>query len=196
MFVSKENWQDGEKYFAGCYIKVKEYSDTLCKVIKVTEEAIWCEDEHGNNVCIELDGAVTGKVGYDLDYILPKRAFFQLGDFACFLNRIPARMWKKGLCKQNTALYQVTHTGTFSPASLTFENLHAYVHKPFYSPTISLDGLYSKALSPRFALTKDGTLLLDMTKIGQLTGTKTILVKKIFVPEVSKLLPETVVKGI
>ena len=197
MFVSKENWQDAEKYFSGCYIKVKEYGDTICCVVKVTPEAIWCEDEHGNNVCIELDGALTGKVGYDLSYVLPKRSWFQIGPFAYFLNRIPARMWKKGICKQNTSLYQLQSNGGLAASGLNFETLHAYVNKPFYQPSLDLQhGEISRALSPRFAFTLDGSLMLDLTKIGQFVKPNNLLVKKIFLPEVSQLLPNVKVKGI
>lgn len=200
MLLDPTNWQDGDKYFTGCFIKVKEYGDTICRVEKVSAEGIWCTDEFGNNVCIELDGSVTNKVGYDLDYILPKRTWFQMGECAVFLNRNPARQWKKGICKQNTMLFSMMGSGKLAPEGLNFTTLHAYTHKPANHNKLPENGNIngeSLAIHPRFAVSREGSLFLDLTEIGKvLWKDKTVLVKKLFVSDVTPLVSPYTVKGI
>lgn len=189
MYIDPKNWSDGEKYFSGCFIKVKEYGDTLVRVDKVTPEALWGVDAHGENICIEIDGKETGKVGYDLDYVIPKKSYFQWGSRAVLLQRIPARMWKKGLNKQNTSLVHMTEVGSFSQLSLSFEALQAYVNKKMFGTLEDLQTCESVALSPRIAMCKAGLLYVDRTAIGKYySSRKTITVKKMFVPEVTKVL--------
>lgn len=189
MFLNANNYEDGEKYFGQTYVKIKEYGDTICLVEKVTPEAIWLTDEYDQKVCVELDGATTGKPGYNLEFILPKKTWFQSGATALFLTRIPARMWKKGISKNNTSVHCLK-LGSFVGVSLSFQTLHAYVNKPFYA---TVEDMYendwsSVALSPRFALSKGGDLFLDMTKIGIYDkATNTLIVKKLFVPDVTPL---------
>ncbi len=199
MFLNSKNYEDGEKYFGQTYVKIKEYGDTICLVEKVTPEAIWLTDEHDQKVCVELDGATTGKAGYNLDFILPKKTWFQMGNVAYFLTRIPARMWKKGISKSNTTI-NCLKVGGFLQVGLSFQSLHAYVHKPFYSTAEEMykNEWTSVALSPRFALCKTGELFLDQTKIGVYDkDTDTLVVKKVFVPDVLPLFnPSSKVKSL
>lgn len=189
MFLDPNNWMDGEKYFSGCFIKVKEYGDTLVRVDKVTPEALWGVDAHGENICIEIDGKETGQVGYDLDYVIPKKSYFQYGARAVLLKRIPARMWKKGLNKQNTALSCLTEEGGFSNVSLNFDVLQAYVSKKTFGSLHDLQELESVALSPRIAVACEGRVFIDQTAIGTYYDKRNVIaVKKMFVPEITKLV--------
>lgn len=187
MFVSPKNYQDADKYFRNCYIKVKEYGDTLVLIEKITPEALWGEDEYGNKVCVEIDGSTTGQLGYTLDFLLPRRAWFQFGDSAHFLCRIPARQWKKGVCKDNTSIQRLV-TGKLFSVGLSFNLLHAYVHKQVYHVPQELPGKESIALSPRFALSSDGTIYLDAVAIGKYyPNQNTALVRKLFLQDVKPL---------
>lgn len=195
MFVDPSNYVDADKYFRTCFIKVKEYGDVLVRIDKVTEEALWGEDQNGEGVCIEINGQETGTVGYTLDYVIPKKAYFQVGQKAAFLTRIPARMWKKGISKENTQLY-LLGPGGFSGWGVSFESLKAYVEKPQYLPFTETKNQQSVALSPRFAM--NGTdVYLDLTMIGRYYPTgKTLVCKKLFIKDLTPLFPGVkIVKG-
>lgn len=188
MFVNSSNWSDAEKYFQGCYIKCKEYGDTLVLIKKVTPEALWGVDEYEQNVCIELDGENTGTHGYELDYILPKKAYFQYGAHAYFLSRIPARMWKKGLSSENTTIQSLGLNG-HSFTSFHLKYLKGFVNKPGYVNYKEITDQTSVALSPRFAMRKtDGVIFLDITQIGCYNKTtNTVVVPKLFLDDVKPL---------
>ena len=197
MRVTPDNYGDAEKSFSGCFIKVKEYGDTICLLQKALPQALIGEDEHGNAIAIEIDGHTSGKVGYDLDYIIPKKTFYQRGNYAMFLSRIPARQWKKGICKANTALHRVMQDGGFAAINLTFEELAAYTKKPDYQTPDQIQGKYSVALSPRFALTHSGDVLLDQAVVGRAyLAKKLVLASKLFVDDIISLFPTYTVKAL
>ncbi len=192
MFVSPDNWQDAQKYFNGCFIRVKE-TDMLVHLNKVTMEGLFGIDENNNNIFIEFDGVTTKKVGYDLDYILPQKSFFQDKTVAKLLYRIPARMWRKGLCEENTKIESLG--GGFGKAAINFATLKAYVNRT-YLPWTEYQANLSVALSPRFAMNSIGEIYIDKLKIGKyLTTTKSVLVKQMFVPEITQLFPGVLVRG-
>lgn len=188
MYAEPANYQDVDKYFRNCFIKVAEYGDTLFFIEKVTPEGIFGQDEHGEPVCVEFDGKELGKVGYHLDYIIPKKAFFQVKDKAVLLGRIPARMWKKGISKENTCFYVFGERIT--TIDVGFEILKAYVQKPIYLPYTELKDKVSLALSPRVALHKNGFIFVDSTKVGRYyDSSKTIICKKLFLNDLKPLFP-------
>lgn len=193
MFVEPANWPDAEKYFAGCFVKVKEYDDTIVYLDKVTNEGIFGTDENNNNIMIEFDGATTGKVGYTLDYILPKKSYFQYGPYAALLYRIPARMWKKGINKQNTELVRLENS--FNKMPLGFDELKAYVRKPVHQSYTTYKDNESTALSPRLAITFMGDIFIDKTKIGKLIDNQ-VIVRKLFLDECKTVFPGCRVSGV
>lgn len=195
MFVDPSNYGDADKYFRGCFIKVNEYGDTLVRIDKVTEEALWGEDENGESICIEINGQETGSIGYELDYVIPKKAYFQVGSQAGFLTRIPARMWKKGISKENTNMY-LLGKNAFHNWNVNFESLKAYVNKPQYLPFTEVDNKESVALSPRFAM-NGRDVYLDLTMVGRYYPTgKTLVCKKLFIKDLTPLFPGVkIVKG-
>jgi hypothetical protein len=190
VFVSPENWGDAEKYFHGCFIKVREYGDVLVRIDKVTPEALWGEDENGEGVCIEIDGKQTGKPFYELDYVLPRKAFFQYGANATLLFRTPARMWKKGINKQNTNISSLLEDGNWKARNLDFNYLKAYVNKPGYVPFNEFNAYDSIALSSRFAMTKGGQIYIDLVNIGKYYKKEnTVICKKLFAKDIANLFP-------
>lgn len=189
MYTSSENWHDVEKYFQGCYIKIKEYGDNLVYISKVQQDGLYGHDQWENPIFIEFDGEVAGINGYEIDYVIPKRAYFQFGNRAYYLSRIPARMWKKGINKLNTTLQSLDESGFFNKEDLNFKSLMAYVNKPGYMPFQCIEEDYeSIALSPRFALCSDGKLFLDSHCIGKYyLDSKTVIVKPLFYNDVKSL---------
>lgn len=193
MYLDPTNYNDADKYFSGCYIKVREYGDTLILIKNVTERALWGQDEFDQLVCIDIDGEHTGKKGYELDYIIPKKTYFQFGSQAHLLTRIPAKMWKKGINKQNTNVFRLTSVGDFKLVDLTFKILKGFTFKPGYGNLNSLDTLESVALSPRFALTAGGDLFLDNNKIGKFyKESRSFVVQELFLDEIKSLFPGVV----
>lgn len=188
MYVDSTNWQDADKYFRGCFIKLKESGDTLVLIEKVNQQALWCQDENGEAVCIEINGEETGTIGYELDYVIPRKSYFQDGNTANILTRIPARMWKKGVSKENTA-FSVLVDGVFLKRDVSFEALKAYVHKPVYLPYTEATNYNSIALSPRFAMWKSN-VYLDQIQVGRYyQESKTLLCKKLFMKDLASLFP-------
>lgn len=187
MKASQGNWEDVAKYYKGCFVKFKEHGETLCLVEQVTPEAIFCRDEHGAHVAVELDGLLSKQKEYDLDFLIPKKTWYQYGQCATFLSRVPARMWKKGINKENTNVFALVDD-VVKPQNLSFENLSAYVNKKHYLPPDKLSQHSSIALSPRFALSKSGNIYLDLTIVGHYDGNR-VVAQRLFYKDVKALFP-------
>ena len=190
MLLTSINTEDIQKYFGGIYIKIPEYGDLICYVEKVLPEALLLLDSDDNHLALELDGKITGKSEYLLEYIIPKKCYFQFEESAYFLTRIPAKQWKKGISKSNTAVYKLSG-GKFHAQSIDFKILRQYTNKHEFPSIFSAHDYSTAALSSRIALDcSTGILYCDITAIGKyLAKENTVVVKKLFYKEIEFFFP-------
>jgi len=181
-FISS-NWRDIQKYYDGTYIKFAEYGDRLFYVSRTTPEMIEGTDEDDTIFQLHLSDAHP----YNVNYVLPHKATFQWNDNVYMMRRIPARQYRRGLCSDNTSIISVA---TGNNVDISFKSLKAFTAKPQYSSF--RDAFFAKgrfkaiALSPRLTYLRNGSILVDTTKVATFDfhQKKIVLHHKIFLPEI------------
>lgn len=185
MFAEPTNFEDISKYFKGCFIEVNK---EIFSVEKVTPEAIFCSNKNEANFIIEIDGKETKTVGYNLNFLLPQKTWFQYDKFAYFISRIPARMWKKGISKENTSIVALDELGKCRGQTLSFDLIKLYMENKQYYSYRELNNCYSIALNTRFALSKNGYVFLDNNCVAKYQASdNTVVVPYIYQPEITQL---------
>lgn len=178
MIASSETWEDVDKYYRHTYIKYKDFGDTLLKIYSVSPNGVNLVDLSGVEYYFDFESG-----DYQLDYILPKRTSFQYKSHAVHLSRIPARMWKKGLCDKNTYMRFLRDTGNWTALPLDLETISGFIHKPVY-PSLT-DALHnfktdlwsSAALSPRISICKlKNFIYVDTLRVGSFKRTSKVVV--------------------
>lgn len=187
MFVNSQNFDDVKKYFQHTYVKFKETGDHIWHIDTVSSNEILCTDKSKEQVGIDLT------IGYNLEYILPRKAVFQFGRKAIMLSRIPARQWKKGMCKANTAFHTLSADGSWLSYGFEIDLIEGFVNKPSYYPVEQAlkdfqNDLVSVALTPRISMSKNGKIYIDSVLVARYTEEdQKITCRKIFAPEISKV---------
>ena len=194
MLASKENWKDVQKYFQGTFVKFASEGEKIWQIYKVNDEIILAKDRNGEEVCVELARP------FKIDYVLPKKAVFQFGENAVILQRLPHRMWKKGLSNENTELIACNANGAWNALGFNAEILEGFVNKPGYFSFVDAESqfkngesLQSAALSPRITLTRKGGLFIDTVLVGRLNKSG-LVVKKTFFNDVAAYFPSSINK--
>ncbi len=183
MLATTSNWKDVQKYYQGTFIKLRELGDEVVRVDKVEPTSMWVVLQ--SNEKIEL---VLSDEGYNLDYQIPKKTVYQNGQFAYVLDRIPARMWKKGLSSENTTLNAVEADGVLEQVHVNkFENLFSFVNKPEYVKLFNYEVYASAALSNRIYVTKNGVIWCDAKAIGKVVE-KTVYCYPMFKSNLARLV--------
>lgn len=199
MFINSQNFDDVKKYFQHTYVKFAETGDHIWHIDTVNPNEIICSDKNKEQVGIDLT------IGYNLEYILPRKAVFQFGNEAVMLSRIPARQWKKGMCKANTAFHTLSSDGTWMALNFDINMIEGFVNKPSYYPIDIAQKEFQKengdllscALNPRMAVCKTGKLYIDNVLVGKMSfKDKAVLCKQIFKPEVSKVFSDFNIKTV
>lgn len=197
MFINSNSFDDVKKYFQHTYVKFKETGDHIWHIDSVNPHEIICSDKNKEEVGIDL------QIGYNLEYILPRKATFQFGNYAVMLYRIPARQWKKGLCKANTNFSTLTGEGSWTTASFDINLIEGFVNKPSYYSldtaisTFKQGDFVSAALTPRMSLTHSGKVFIDNVLVGKAEfEKKQLLCKKIFKPELQAMFNNFVIKSV
>jgi hypothetical protein len=194
MLASQENWKDVQKYFQGTFVKFTSEGEKIWLITKVTDTVILAKDRNGEEVCVELARP------FMLDYVLPHKAVYQFGEHAAVLQRLPQRMWKKGLSNENTELLSCSAQGSWQPMQFSAETLEGFVNKPGYFSFIDAENqfkngesLQSVALSPRISLTRKGGVFIDTVLVGRCNKSG-LVVKKTFFNDVAPLFPISMIK--
>jgi hypothetical protein len=182
MKLSLENKGDIQKYYLGTFVKFQETGDRIWKLFKISNSDVLCVDCDGFEVAIDLE------VGYNLEYAIPSRCLFQLGETAALLYRRPARQYYRGIHPENTGV-AILHGGKWVETELTHALIQQYVDKPCYQSVMSLSSTQvSYALSKHFALGNTGELFCLTQPIGSIKN-KVVSVNKLFVEELKPLIP-------
>ncbi|MFZ2190121.1 MAG: hypothetical protein WAV48_05035 [Candidatus Magasanikiibacteriota bacterium] len=187
MLFIPENRDDINRYYRGTFVKFRETGDALFYVKHVGEDKVSGTGSDGTPFELLLHADFP----YEVDYILPKKSFFQYGPYACLLQRIPAKQYQRGISEANT-LVQMLGNGN-GVVSLTFETLQAFVAKQAFlslSQALEEKDKTSVVLSPRLGLVcATRKIFADMKAIGQvkLKENKIQSYHKIFKPELEQL---------
>jgi hypothetical protein len=191
MIFCRSNWEDISKYFSKTYMKFPEIGDEVVFVDKVTEYGMegkfLIPTKHGDETTGWMFTFDNKEV--DIDFILPKKSYFEYNGFACLLYRLPSKQFKRGLCEDNVNISCLSANGSFTTAPVSLETINAYTAKPSFKPFTKPTGQHSYVVSPRVAVDGVGRIYVDKTKIGIVVGdTKTIAISSLFEPEIKRIL--------
>lgn len=186
------NREDISRYYRQTYIKLLEFGDQLFFVEQVESNRIVGQHESGEKFCIYM----SDETPYEMEYMLPHKSFFQYGDKAVQLSRVPAKQYLRGLAPSNTqVLYQGTD-GKPKQLELSFELLKAYVQKaewPTINAAVDMDKA-SVAMNSRMMYMKGNRhLYIDFVPVALVNvALRRFEVKKpIFTDEVKDLIKST-----
>lgn len=187
MILKPSNANDIQRYFSGTFVKFSGFGDRLFYINEVNKDAIHGKDDDGHDFILSLHE----EAPFEMDYVLPNRAVYQLGKTVAMLQRIPARQYKRGVCDDNTKLFR---PGNGERMDLTLANLKKFVNKPSYRTL--RQALYGKsadieiAITPRFWFRKrDQTLFLDTVPVALFQrDTRKIQTSKLFKQDVANLV--------
>ena len=165
MLFIPENADDISRYYRNTFVKFRETGETLFYIQNVNCDKVTGTAADGTPFELLLDQAHP----YEVDYLLPRKSFFQYGVHACLLQRIPAKQYQRGVSESNTTITRLaTNKETLS---FGFELLTSFVGKQAFPKLLSVIGDKSKvsvALSPRLAyISASRQIYADLTKIGQ-----------------------------
>ena len=169
MIFLSSNAEDIGRYYRNTYVKFKEMGDKLFFIRRVDAYSVQGCDEDGT----EFELFLNDEHPYEVDYILPRKSFFQLGKRAALLQRIPAKQYQRGISNGNTAITSLNADGGVAKHEVGFETLKQFVNKQQY---LSLDDAIknkdrniSVVLNPRFAyVPKAGYIFVDTKAIARL----------------------------
>lgn len=201
MHVNSINWQDAKKYYEKCWVKVKECGERAYLVTEIGQKVSYLEGISRGEGDDEFQVCIDMAVGYTIDYVIPKKTIYQYGENAVILQRVPARMWKKGMDTKNTQFLMLNDKTAWSPIDINMPVIEGFINKPSYSTvkeaSQAFNGtLLSAALSPRIALTKMGSVFIDTVQVGKYSSNGTLIYKRIYHAELSKHFSNATLKAV
>lgn len=192
MICTPLNYQDVNKYYQNTFVVIPEYDPQKLLVLRKADSVyLWFQDPLTNE-----EGGLSFKDhnNYHLSFHLPKKMLFQHKENAFMLRRIPARMWRKGIAGENSQLLAYSSNGDLVKLSLQPEFLTVMLSGGDPVPNVSeIDWtkMVSVALSNRIALVKNGSLMVDDCKIGNLNfKSNTAMVLAPFKNHVERFMPK------
>ena len=178
------------RYYQHTYVKFRELGDTLYYIHRIFEDRVEAVDVKHNQVVIYLDDDHP----YEVDYVLPHKSYFQDGDRAMMLFRIPAQQYKRGICGDNVCMgfpMGSGNGGDYETVELSFQRLQTYVNKPLFVSLPEAIGLpyHSTVLSPRMAYVREpSTICVDFVPVARVEqGSRIKMLRPIFRKEVEEI---------
>ena len=192
MFFTPENREDINKYYRNSFLKFKETGDTLYYITNVDANMVSGQVENGRDFKLYL----AKEEPYEVDYVLPHKSFFQYGDNAVMLQRIPAKQYHRGLTPDNTMVSFRGVGGAVSNLPIDFIILGAFVKKQkFFSLGEAMKkDLTSCVLSPRMMYVKQTkNIYIDFTPVAtvEVKTKKITMLAPIFEEEIRDFLKAT-----
>lgn len=195
MFVNSENWQDCQKYYQGTWVKIAQCGERIYTVGEVNNKFTYFSSPSRGPNDEEADVCIDMSVGYTIDYVIPKKTVFQYKENALILERVPARMWRKGMDPKNTTFSTLNEASAWGKVAIAVPVIEGFVNKPGYyqldQALSNFEGaLISAALSPRVSLSKGGSVFIDTTMVGKFAKkSETLTYKAIYKNELELLFP-------
>lgn len=176
MILSVNNIKDIDRYYTGCYVKYPQVAgDKPFMVQRVRGNEIsgtHFEDGEEKPYIFKLfeEGALDDKEAYPTAaFLLPKKSFFMHEGNAHLLYRIPARQYKRGICRENTAVLRLTGVGEFENiGQMSWAVLNSYINKQDFSGFDLTGNKSSYAVNSRMAVCAAGIIYVDKIRIGML----------------------------
>jgi hypothetical protein len=186
--------EDISRYYRGTYVKFAEFGDQLFNIQQVDSMKVVGTHESGDPFVLYLDEATP----YNVEYILPHKSYFQLDNSAALLERIPAKMYYRGLCESNTRMTCI-QPGSAAPKQLeiNFKTLKQFVNKQDFfklQQAINKQDFQSCVLTPRMMYHRGRKeiyidhVMIAKVNVGKLTIT---LHRPVFMDEVKEFLIHT-----
>lgn len=123
----------------------------------------------------------------EIEFILPKKSFFNTDMGAMLLQRIPARQYRRGICGDNTSIHLLRANGVWQSQPVTFELLDKYVRKPSFIGFHESEVSY--AVSRRVAVDAKSNVWVDQQAVGTINyPQKRVAVLPLFAPEMQAIL--------
>src|SRR4030095_1895113 len=167
MKFTSENYSDLRKYFQNSFVKfsgvvayqhkdgkyerMAELGERLFYVGEVQMDYAkghYMEDGQKKPFIFHLHNE---KHSPEIDFILPKKSYFNHGNRAFYLYRIPARQYHRGITEENTAIGYLDEGGVNS-VSLNLDRLQSYVGKQAFLNFRKREDMGSYAVSRRMAV--------------------------------------------
>lgn len=151
MLFCPANYEDIHRYYRHTYVKFPERGDELFYIRHVDKYMLTGSHESGEEFVLHY----SEELPFNVEFVIPKKSFFQHKNRAYLLQRIPAKQYHRGICGNNTLIQSLNRHGGLATHEVSFDLLKAYVAKPSF-PTFdkaitSKGKLISVAMSPRFA---------------------------------------------
>lgn len=157
--------QDISKYYKNSFVKFEEFGDEFFQITGISSKAVKFKRANGD----EGEIALHEDAPYDLKFTLPHKSYFQKGQNAYLLARLPARQYSRGITGENCIIYGLTANGEFVNSGLNFTMLQAFANKPHFlsiTDSVRMKSMKSCCLSPRFAVCSVGGVYVDTVHIG------------------------------
>lgn len=189
---------DISRYFRGTFVKFQEYGDKLFYIRDVHSREIsgTTEDHQEFRLYMKED------MPYNVEFLLPRKSFFQMDRHAVLLSRIPAKQYRRGICRENTSIASLDVSGMFQMEEVGFSSLRAYVNKQEF-PSLNVavankEKNHSIALSPRMAyVSRTRTLFIDDLPVAHLDtkAKQCTILQPIYRDEVLEIVKGSVFEG-
>ena len=194
MIFTSTNYEDISRYYRNTYVKFKETGERLFFIRNVDAQSVRGTDEDGT----EFELFLSDDHPYEVDYVLPRKSFYQMGKRAMLLARIPAKQYQRGISNGNTSLISLAKSGGISKHEISFDTLKPFVTKQTYlnmeEAVRNMGRNISAALSPRFAYVPDiGMIFVDHRAVAEVNKKeqKVKMILPIFRNEIEALVKES-----
>ena len=195
MLFTPANYEDISKYYRKTFVKFKETGDMLFYIREVNSERVSGLAQDGT----PFDLFLSEEFPYEVDYVLPRKSFFDFSNHAVLLQRVPAKQYQRGISNGNVSVSVLKAGGSPSDLPLDFAVLRAFVSKQVFE---SLDTAInsdktSVVLSQRFAFTPaNRKIYADFTCVGQMLPKRKEIkcFYALFKPELERLVLNTAYK--
>ena len=181
-----ENYEDLKRYFQGSYMKFPGIGDEVVYVQRVTPEGMSGSqldntDTNGWTFTFGTDRAYV-----DVEFLLPRKSYFEYNGSPCLLSRIPSRQYKRGICSDNVSIVALLPHG-FETMSISLEVVNAYANKPLFKGFTN-DTSETYVVAPRIAVQVGGAVFIDKICVGRIDSSSNILLcqRELFFPELQR----------
>jgi hypothetical protein len=195
MLFSPETFEDIHRYYRHTYVKFPERGDELFYIRNVERNKLTGQHESGD----EFELYYSNEKPYNVEFVLPRKSFFQHKNRAYLLQRIPAKQYNRGINANNTLIQSLNKTGGLTGHDIGFDLLKAYVAKPafptFDKAVTSKGKLVSVAMSPRFAYVPETRgIFADHICVAFVDhpNHKVVVTHQVFMPEIKALAKDSI----
>lgn len=172
MKATEQTWKDVQKYFLDTFVICPEFNEKEALYVDMVEPGgMRVVDTNGDKGFVEFPYNIRSPLA-------TRKEWWQYNDYACLVARIPARMWRKGVCSENTTMTRLL-TNTLETSncfnSTAVKQFVAYSDK-FVSVLDGTDMYSSVALSKYWALASVSQTLFVLDKpVGKLSIKKKLV---------------------